>query len=76
MSPVRQLRNGFSNFAQNLVSETIIKPFSLDGWLKVSYLLDHNYYLCYTPNQSKVMLVRRRYLTNTNLPHRENKIKS
>ena len=41
--PVRQLRNGFSNSAQNLDSETIFKPFGLDGWLKVSYLLD--YYL-------------------------------
>ena len=38
--PVRQLRNGFSNSAQNLDSETIFKPFGLDGWLKVSYLLD------------------------------------
>ena len=39
--PVRQLRNGFSNSAQNLDSETIFKPFGLDGWLKVSYLLDY-----------------------------------
>ena len=38
--PVRQQRNRFSNSAQNLDSETIIKPFGLDGWLKVSYLLD------------------------------------
>ena len=38
--PVRQLRNGFSNSAQNLDSETIFKSFDLDGWLKVSYLLD------------------------------------
>ena len=38
--PVRQLRNGYSNSAQNLDSETIFKPFGLDGWLKVSYLLD------------------------------------
>ena len=44
--PVRQLRNGFSNSAQNLNSETIFKPFGLDGWLKVSYLLDYKY--CYT----------------------------
>ena len=40
--PVRQLRNVFSNSAQNLDSETIFKPFGLDGWLKVSYLLDYN----------------------------------
>ena len=39
--PVRQLRTGFSNSAQNLDSETIFKPFGLDGWLKVSYLLDY-----------------------------------
>ena len=39
--PVRQLRNGFSNSAQNLDSESIFKPFGLDGWLKVSYLLDY-----------------------------------
>ena len=39
--PVRQLRNRFSNSAQNLDSETIFKPFGLDGWLKVSYLLDY-----------------------------------
>ena len=39
--PVRQLRNGFLNSAQNLDSETIFKPFGLDGWLKVSYLLDY-----------------------------------
>ena len=39
--PVRQLRNGFSNSAQNLDSETIFKPFGLDGWFKVSYLLDY-----------------------------------
>ena len=32
--PVRQLRNGFSNSAQNLDSETIFKPFGLDGWFK------------------------------------------
>ena len=43
--PVRQLRNGFSNSAQNLDKETIFKPFGLDGWLKVSYLLDYNYLL-------------------------------
>ena len=28
------------NSAQNLDSETIFKPFGLEGWLKVSYLLD------------------------------------
>ena len=39
--PVRQLRNGFLNSTQNLDSETIFKPFGLDGWLKVSYLLDY-----------------------------------
>ena len=39
--PVLQLRNGFSNSAQNLDSETIFKPFGLDGWLKVSYLLEY-----------------------------------
>ena len=38
--PVRQLRNIFSNSAQNLDSETIFKPFGLDGWLKVSYLME------------------------------------
>ena len=37
--PVRQLRNGFSNSAQNLDSETIFIPFK--GWLKVSYLFDY-----------------------------------
>ena len=37
--PVRQLRNGFST--QNLDLKTIFKPFGLDGWLKVSYLLDY-----------------------------------
>ena len=40
-APSPQLRNGFSNSAQNLDSETIFKPFGLDGWLKVSYLLDY-----------------------------------
>ena len=39
--PVQQLRNGFLNSAQNLDSETIFKPFGLDGWLTVSYLLDY-----------------------------------
>ena len=34
--PVRQLRNGFSNSAQNLDSGTIFKPFGHDGWLKVT----------------------------------------
>ena len=37
----RTLRNGFSNSAQNLDSENIFKHFGLDGWLKVSYLLDY-----------------------------------
>ena len=37
---VRQLRNGFSNSTQNLDLETIFKPFGLNGWLKVSCLLD------------------------------------
>ena len=41
--PVRHLRNRFSNSAQNLDSETIFKPFGLEGWLKVSYLLDYVY---------------------------------
>ena len=45
--PVRQLRNGFSNSAQNFDSETIFKPFGLDGWLKVSYLLDYTIYRLY-----------------------------
>ena len=39
--PVRQLRNGFSNSAQNLDSGTIFKPFGLDGWLKVRLLFNY-----------------------------------
>ena len=39
--PVRQLRNGFSNSTQNVDLETTFKPFGLNGWLKVSYLLDY-----------------------------------
>ena len=49
--PVRQLRNGFSNSAQNLDSETIFKPFGLDRWLKVSYLLDYMKYLVFIYSQ-------------------------
>ena len=41
-APVWQLKNGFSNSAQNVDSETIFAPFGLDGWLKVRYLLNYN----------------------------------
>ena len=40
--PFRQLRNGFSNSAQNWDSETIFKPLGLDGfaWLFVCVSLN------------------------------------
>ena len=59
--PVRQLRNGFSNSAQDLDSETIFKPFGLDGWLKVSYLLDYpvlaGYFSCVSAPSVQLMFV-------------------
>ena len=38
-APSPATKNGFSN-STHLNLETIFKPFGLDGWLKVSYLLD------------------------------------
>ena len=55
--PVRQLRNGFSNSAQNLDSETIFKPFGLNGWLKVSYLLDYKRIHRYLPSVKWLLII-------------------
>ena len=40
--PVSQLRNGFSKFYTKFAFKNHLQPFGLDGWLKVSYLLDYN----------------------------------
>ena len=39
--PAWQLRNGISNSSQKFELEYIFKPFGIDGWLKLSYLLDY-----------------------------------